>query len=85
MEFSYHASSAIWIAKGERMNIDFFVAHMKHTPGTCMRAIWDASSILVIDVDHVMDNATYFYAKLFTTQLVLDETLTARAHVWSFT
>ena len=54
------------------MNRDFFVAHKERTSGTCMRVIRDASGILVIDPDHVMDIATDFYAKLFMVEPVLD-------------
>ena len=32
-----------------------------------------------------MDIAMDFYAELFIAELVLDETHTVRAHVWSFT
>ena len=67
------------------MNRDYFVALRERMPRTCMRAIRDALGILVTNPDHVMDFATDFHAELFMVESVLDETHTARVHVWSFT
>ena len=85
VEFSYHASLTFSIAKVDRMNRDFFVAHRECMPRTHMRAIRDASGLLVIDPECVMDVATDFYVDLFVAEPVLDKSHTTRAHVWSFT
>lgn len=84
-EFSGHARAAGWIARGDRMNKDFFAAHRERPSGTALRAVLDDEGHLQTHPDRVLDIATTYYADLFSADPVTPDVQTARATVWSHT
>ena len=84
-EFSTHLTAARWVALGDRMNKDFFVAHRERPYGTILRAVLDDIGQLQTHPDRVLETTTAYYEALFNVDPSTPQVHEARATVWSHT
>ena len=65
-EFFSHLTVARWVALGDRMNKDFFVAYRERPYGTTLRAVLDDTGQLQTHPDRVLETTTAYYEALFS-------------------